>query len=183
MRLAALAGLLASALLSSGCLVVGLHPFYEEDSIDFDEALLGTWQSAEDQSTVSVERGPWRSYRVTLSKPEGEERYTGYLTRVGAVRLLDLMWCTAPGEASLMARVHLPVRVQVLGDVLTLAPLDYGWFRAEMEHGRLAALQPALDEQDNVLLAASTPALRAWVADHGAERFDEAARYTRRPAG
>lgn len=183
MRLAALGALLVSALLSSGCLVVGLHPFYEDGAIEFDEALLGTWQSAEENGSVRVERGPWRSYRVTSSKAGDEEVYTGYLTRLGSVRLLDLAWCTVPEESPLMTRVHLPVRVQVLGDVLTLAPLDYDWFRGELQHGRLGALNAALDEQENVLLAAPTAAVRAWLAAHAADRFDEAARYTRRPAG
>ena len=82
-----------------------------------------------------------------------------------------------------MTRVHLALRVQVLGDVLMLAPLDYDWFRGEMERGRLAMLHPALDEQGNVLLAAPTGAVRAWLAAHASDRFDDAARYTRRPPG
>jgi uncharacterized protein YcfL len=33
--------LLLAALLSAGCLVASLHPVYDDDSIVFDEALLG----------------------------------------------------------------------------------------------------------------------------------------------
>lgn len=183
MRLAALAGLLVSALLSSGCLVVGLHPFYEEGTIEFDEALLGAWQSVENQDSVRVERGPWRSYRITSSGADREETYVGYLTRVGGLRLLDLVWCTEPEDTPLTSRVHLPVRVQLLGDALALAPLDYDWFRGEMDRGRLGALHPTLDEQENVLLTAPTAAVRAWLASHAAERYDDPLRYTRRPAG
>lgn len=183
MRLAALAGLLVSALLSSGCLVVGLHPFYEDDAIEFDEALVGEWENAEDQSRIRVERGPWRSYRITYTEVGDTEKYWGFLTRVGPLRLLDLVGCGVPGETPLVARVHVPLRLQLLGDALTLAPLDYGWFRDEAERGRPAALHPELDESGNVLFTAPTAAVRVWLAAHAPDRFDEPVRFFRRPAG
>ncbi|MBP1634166.1 MAG: hypothetical protein H6Q10_740 [Acidobacteria bacterium] len=183
MRLAALAAPLLAAALSSGCLVVGLHPFYDESAIEFDEALVGVWENAEDKAELRVERGQWRSYRIAYAEDGSTETFTGYLTRVGPVRLLDLSPFKVPEGTSLLAPVHLPVRVQLLGDSLSLALLDYDWFRAEVERGRLAALGAARGEDGNVVFTAPTAGVRAWMATHASEHFDEAARFSRKPAG
>jgi len=179
MRLATLAAVLVSGLLSSGCLVVGLHPFYEDDAIEFDETLIGEWEGVEEQSAIRMERGPWRSYRISYTSGEKTEVYEGFVTRLGGFRLLDLVGCALPQGST---RVHWPLRVQVLGDVLTLAPLDFEWFSHEAEHGRPSAVRPASDDSGNVLLTAPTAAVRAWLAAHAAGHFDDPVRFTRRPA-
>ena len=178
MRLATLAAVLVSGFLSSGCLVVGLHPFYDDGSIEFDEALIGEWENVEEASALRVARGPWKSYRIDYTSGEETAAYDGHLARLGSFKLLDLV-CRPVTEGAV--RVHVPTRVQLLGDALLLAPLDFEWFRREAEHGRPPALRPAIDDEGNILLTAATAAVRDWLAAH-AEHFDDPVRFTRRPA-
>jgi hypothetical protein len=182
MRLAWLGVFLLLALSSGGCLVGSLQPFYDEASIEFDEALLGEWENADDKTIIRVDRAEWKSYKVTYPARSGPVVLTGFLTRIGDGRVLDV----APGRlmdpASLFIPAHVAVRLQLLGDTLTATGLDYDWFLHETEQGRLARLRPALDSRKNVVLTADTAALRAWMAAQarGGEMFGDATRFIRR---
>ncbi|HOC16961.1 MAG TPA: hypothetical protein PKK95_01775 [Vicinamibacterales bacterium] len=175
MRLATLAAVLVSGFLSSGCLVIGLHPFYDDGSIEFDEALIGEWESGEE--SLRIARSPWKSYRIDYTSGAETASYDGHLTRLGSFKLLDLVPVT---EGAI--RVHLPVRVKPLGDTLSLAPLDFWWFRREAEHGQPQALRPAIDDEGDVLLTAATAAVRDWLAAHAEHFDDDPVRFTRKPA-
>jgi hypothetical protein len=167
---------------SAGCLVTILQPFYDDASIEFDESLVGDWESAEDQTRIRVDRGEWKSYKVTYSPLSGPVVLTGFLTRIGEGRVLDL----APGRpldsAALFVPAHIAVRVQVLGDTLTVTGLSYDWFLHETGQGRLTKLRPALDSRKNVVLTAETAALRAWLAAQArdGEMFGDATRFVRK---
>ena len=181
MRPAAIASILLTALLSSGCLVGSLHPFYAPDTLEFDEALLGEWESRDDQSVIRVERGEWKSYKVKYPAPGGPVVLTGFLTHIGDSRVLDLTPWRPADPASLLVPVHLAVRLQLLGDSLTVAVMDYGRLLPDVERGRLAKLHPLLDGRKNVLLTADTAALRAWLGvARAADAFGESTRFTRR---
>ena len=69
--------LLAIALSTQACLVLGLDRFYDEPSITFDERLLGNWRPADDNVTVTVERSDWRSYRIQYVHPTETGALTG----------------------------------------------------------------------------------------------------------
>ena len=183
MRSAALAGLLLSAILCSGCLVVSLHPLYEEGALEFDEALVGEWEGVEERAAVRVERGEWRSYKVTYTAGDRSVVLLGFLTRIGNSRVLDLTPCRLADADALLLPSHAALRVQVLGDSLTVAPLDYDWFVDGMERDRLATLRPALDARRNVVLTAGTAALRRWLMGSPIDnRFGDSIRLTRRPS-
>ncbi len=181
MRSVTIASLLLSALMSSGCLVGSLHPFYEADTLEFDEALLGQWENRDDGMVIQVERGEWKSYKVKYPATGGPVVLTGFLTRIGDSRVLDLTTWRPADPASLLVPIHLAVRLQLLGDSLTVAPMDYDRLLTEVERGRLPRLHPALDGRKNVLLTADTAALRAWLgAARVADVFGESTRFTRR---
>src|SRR5262249_55752750 len=61
------AAIVLAAVVSSGCLVVSLQPVYDDKSITFEEPLLGKWSNTEDQIQATIERGEWRSYKVTYT--------------------------------------------------------------------------------------------------------------------
>ena len=61
--------LLTGAAASSGCLVLALQPAYDDASVVYDEALIGEWANAEDETTATIERAAWRSYKVTYRRP------------------------------------------------------------------------------------------------------------------
>jgi hypothetical protein len=182
-RLPRLLPVLVAALLSSSCLVVSTQPFYEPSAIEFDEALIGRWESAEERSLINVERGDWKSYKVSYPARSGPVVYAGYLTRVGDSRVLDLTPAHSVDPASLLIPAHFAVRLQLLGDTLTVTRFDYDWFLEETEQGRLTKLRPALDGRRNVVLTADTAGLRAWMAAQarGGEMFADEIRFVRKP--
>ena len=65
MRLASLAALLTIAACSGGCLVGSFQPFYDDTSIEFDDGLVGEWESAEDKTLIRVDRAEWKAYKVS----------------------------------------------------------------------------------------------------------------------
>jgi hypothetical protein len=174
---------LCLAHLSSACLVVSTQPFYDSGAIEFDEALVGKWESAEDRTLITVERGEWKSYKVTYPARSGPVVYTGYLTRVGESRVLDLTPAHSVDQASLLIPAHFAVRLQLLGDTLTATGFDYDWFFKESEQGRLPRLHPVLDGRKNVVLTADTAGLRAWLAGlpRGGEMFGDEVSFVRKP--
>lgn len=183
LRLPGLAAALLAAFLASGCLVASTQPFYDASALDYDEGLLGRWESVEDGTLITVERGEWKSYKVTYPARSGPASFAGYLARVGDGRVLDLTPAHSADPASLLIPVHLVVRLQLLGDTLTVTGLDYDWFFREVEQGRLARLRPVLDGRKQIVLTADTAGLRAWLAaqPRGAEAFADEVRFVRKP--
>ena len=185
MRLASLATLLIVAVCSGGCLVGSLQPFYDDASIEFDEALLGEWEHVDDKTLIRVDRGDWKAYKVIYPARSGPVVLTGFLSRIGEGRVLDLTPGRPLESTSLFIPAHVAVRLQLLGDTLMVTGLDYDWFLHETEQGRLAKLRPALDSRKNVVLTADTAALRAWMAaqERGGEMFGDGIRFIRKSHG
>jgi hypothetical protein len=178
---ARLALLLALACLSPGCLVITLQPAYDDTSLEVDDGLTGTWQSPELGSSVVVDRGEWKSYRVTYSARNVSYAFAAYLTKIGDALFLDLTPAHGLEEAPLMVPTHGVCRLQRDGDRVTIASFDYDWFAAAARARTLARLDSAFDARQNLMLTSSTPALRAWILAHlkTADAFREPITFTR----
>jgi hypothetical protein len=155
----------ALALSSTGCLVVTLHPAYDDSSIQFDQGLVGSWKSDDEDTTVQFAQAEWRSYRVTLATPRYTAILSGHLTRVGGMDVLDLMPATGIDLATLSIAVHAIVRVRRDGDALTVSTIDYEIARKGLPKG--FGIAAAIDERQNVVVTAGTSDLRAWLARPG----------------
>ena len=163
----ALAAVVAS---SAGCLVLSLDPYYDDVSIVFDERLLGSWRSDEDDVTVTVERSDWRSYRVAYEQTVEKGTLTAYLFRAGDQTYLDLTPARGQDLGSFIVVAHALLRVDITGDELRVAPLAYDWFdRALVERSLPAALGAVRAEREQVLLSASHSVLEPWLAALPAE--------------
>jgi hypothetical protein len=163
--------LLLAAIFSSGCLVVSLQPAYDDESVAFEEALLGRWTNADDQTQATIERGEWRSYRVSYTDRFGSRTFQGNLTRIGANTLLDLTEMRGADPGPYLLPVHGIFRVEVNGDTLTAAPLDYGWFTRAMVQKTIGRLTAALDDRRHVVIASATADLRRWLTHPPTEAF------------
>lgn len=172
MRAALLSGLLLAALVSSGCLVLSLQPAYDDASIAFDEALLGQWEDPDDQSSVTIERAQWRSYKVTTTDRSSTHTFQGNLTRIGAATLFDLTEVRGTDFGPYLVPVHGLVRVKVEGDTLTASDLDYDWFLKAMKARTLGLIASTMDDRKNVILSSTTTELRAWLARAPASAFE-----------
>ena len=90
MRCASRLALFFAALISPGCLVLSLQPAYDNESIVSDEALVGSWSNTDDQTEATIERGEWRSYRITYKDRFATRSFQGNLTKIGTATFLDL---------------------------------------------------------------------------------------------
>jgi hypothetical protein len=161
----------ASALLSSGCLVVSLQPAYDADSVAFVDALVGVWQNAEDGTRATIERGEWRSYKITYGDKAATRQYQGNATTIGSATFLDLTEMRGADPGPYLVPVHGVLRVAMDGDTLTAAMLDYSWFIHAVSERTVAPLRLAIDDRRNVVVTAPTAELRRWLAHAPDEAF------------
>jgi hypothetical protein len=165
LRRCLLAALLAAALASQACLVLSLHPAYDDDWIAWEPDLIGAWHDADDNSRLRIEAAEWRSYRVHYEHPSEKGDLTGYLTTIGDEHYLDLTPLRGEDRGSFLLPVHMVLRLSLDGDTLSLAPLSYDVLADRLHAGRPAApgLSAVLDQKQNVLLTLSTSRLRDWL--------------------
>jgi len=175
-----LALLLALAVASSGCLVLSLQPAYDERSLTFDEALIGRWEDAEDQTAVTFERAEWRSYKVTYSDRFTTWAFHASLTKIGPLLLLDLSEPAGTDPGPSLIPVHAIYRVAVDGDTLTASALDYNWFSGAMARRTLGRLAVAVDGRRNEIVTSSTSQFRAWLAHAPAAAFGAPMTFSRK---
>jgi hypothetical protein len=165
------AAVVLAAFASSGCLVLSLQPAYDDKSIVFEESLLGSWSSSEDQVQATIERGEWRSYKITYTDHSATRTFQGNLTKIGAAQLIDLTESRGADPGPYLVPVHAVYRLEIKGDTLTAAPLDYGWFTRAMQQKLLSRLTVSFDDRRNTVIASSTPELRRWLAKPPADVF------------
>ncbi len=171
---AAVAALLAAASLSTACLVISLQPVYDDASVVFDEALLGAWSNADDQTQLTIERGEWRSYRIAYTERGSTRVLDGNLTSVGdrpGLRLMDVTEARGVDPGPYLIPVHGIYRVILQDDELSAAPLDFDWFTKLAADKRAGAPPIAVDDRRNIVLTAATAELRRWLLRAPAEAF------------
>jgi hypothetical protein len=168
----AIAALVCAAALSTGCLVVSLQPAYDDNSIVFDERLIGQWENADDRTKAAFEQAEWRSYRVTYTDRAATTTLQGNLTRIGASLYLDLTETRGIDAGPYLVPVHGLYRVNLTADTLTASALNYAWFTRPVTGRLTPGLTMAMDARRNVVLASPTSGLRAWLARAPDGAFD-----------
>jgi len=158
-----LAAVVLAAVTSSGCLVLSLHPAYDDKSITFEEALLGSWANSEDQVQATIERGEWRSYKISYTDHSTTRTFQGNLTTIGGMVLLDLTESRGADPGPYLVPVHGLYRLVLKTDTLTAAPLDYGWFTRAMAQKTVGGLIVSFDDRRNGVIASTTADLRRWL--------------------
>ena len=180
-RLAVFACVLLGA---PGCLVLTVNPTHDRDALVWEPALVGTWVNAEDNASMTIERGEWQSYKIEYSHPIEKGHVTGHLTLIGKTQYLDVMPARGQDHGAFLLPVHATLRVKLEGDKLELTALSYDWFfdRLRQKTG-VPGLMVALDEKENALIVSPTAAVRAWIAKEAAASaaFGAAAVFTRKP--
>ena len=159
------AALLVLTLLSApGCLVLNVQPAYDEETIAWDPALVGTWVDADDNVTVEIAKSEWNSYRIHYVHPIENGDLTGYLTSIGDDRYLDVMPARGQDRGSFVVPVHAVLRLRLEGDRLEVAALSYDWFLPKLRAGTaVPGLSVALDQKQNALIVSSSSRLRDWL--------------------
>jgi hypothetical protein len=153
-------------LAAPGCLVLSVNPAYDADSIGWEPALLGTWKDTDDNSSMVVERGEWKSYRIQYTHTIEKGVLTGYVTAIADDYYLDVMPARGEDHGSFLIPVHACLRLHLDGDRLELAPLSYDALADRLKSGvRVPGLDAAFDQKENVLLVTPTERLRTWLRE------------------
>jgi hypothetical protein len=171
---------LAAACLSTGCLVVSLQPAYDDQSVTFNETLLGHWENGEDGTRATVERGEWRSYKITFTDRTSTRMFQGNLTKIGASTFLDLTEMRGADPGPFLVPVHGVARIAVNDDALEVALLDYDWFIHAMNRKTLGRLSTAVDDRRNAVITATTGELKRWLGQTPVGAFAAPATFTRK---
>ncbi len=152
-----------AVILSSGCLVSTFHPLYDEASIAFDPALLGTWENRDSLVTVVVERSDWRSYRIDYTERTTTTRFTAFLTEVGGARFLSVRPVDGLERPAFLVATHGPLQIMLSDNEVRVRELDYDEVLKRF-NARTLGVAAASDLKQNVVITAATPALRKWLA-------------------
>jgi hypothetical protein len=151
------------ALSTSGCFVSSLHPVYDDNSIVFDEALVGTWENRESEITVVVTRGEWKSYGVAFTDRFGTTRFTAHLTTIGPARVLNVRPEDGLEKPAFVLATNGFMQVAVEAGRLRVREPEYGTVLERLRAGKLG-IDAATDFKQNVLITASPAKLRGWLA-------------------
>jgi hypothetical protein len=155
---------LAALAFAPACLVLSVHPAYDDDTMTWEPGLLGTWQDADDRSSIEIERGEWKSYKIRYVHPIETGEVTGYLTAIGDDRYIDVMPARGEDRGAFLVPVHAVLRLKLDGDRLELTPLSYDWFFDRLKtRSAIAGLNVVLDQKENALIGSSSGALRDWI--------------------
>jgi hypothetical protein len=153
--------LLAAGL--SGCLVSSFQPIYDDTSIVFDDQLLGTWENRELQVSATVTRGQWRSYTIAFTDRTGPARFTAFLTGIAGQRFLDVRPIDGRERPAYLIASNGILQVAMEAQQLRVRELDYEVVTSRLKAGTLK-IPAVTDLQQNVVFAADTAAIRAWLA-------------------
>jgi hypothetical protein len=175
------AALIVAAACSNACLVVSLQPAYDDESIVFEERLIGSWENVDDGTAATIDRGEWRSYKIVYTDRSARTTFQGNLTKIGDWLVLDLTQSRGLDAGPYLVPVHGIYRIRLTGDMLSASAPDYGWFTRAMAARKLGRLALALDSRRNITIAAPTSELRAWLSHAPDEAFTAAMIFTRRP--
>jgi hypothetical protein len=191
MKKTILPAIAAVALLCS-C-VPSVNPFYTAKDVVTDPRLPGVWQEAgKDKPEVwKFENAETNAYKLTVTE-EGDKTgvFTAHLFKLGEEHFLDLMPADcnyATNQAGLVAVAmipgHLLVRVSQLEPNLHLAFIDPDWLKKFLEASPKAIAHR--DEQDSIVLTATTRDLQKFVLQHLAkgELFSEGGDLVRQTNG
>ncbi|MGH9556962.1 MAG: hypothetical protein ACRD2Y_14175, partial [Terriglobales bacterium] len=155
-----LAGALLAGLLLSGCWTVSLHPLFSDDTLTYDERLLGAWKN-DDATAVFTPAGDGK-YRIQYTDNARTSLLEARLVKLGEQRYLDVY--PPPQDDGDVADVHrVPAhslwKVSLEGDALRLTLMDFDWLRELLEKDP-KAISSARVDKDFILLTAPTAELQ-----------------------
>jgi hypothetical protein len=163
----------------SGCVVLGLHPFYDARHLVIDDRVLGRWDDAEDGASVVIERSDWRSYRITFTQQIESGALTGYLFKAGPVLLMDLAPVRGRDPGSFVVAGHALVRLRFDDAGMHVAPLDAEQLSRALKRGALSAsLRAVLGERRQLVFGGTAAALHRWIVARAASDTLFSAEYT-----
>ncbi len=176
---------LGAALIFTGC-APSLHPFFTEENIVFNDALLGTWISDSGNKCVFTKSG--ENHYELLYIDEAPARFEARLIKLGGETFLDLYPQIPDKENGLylahLVPAHTLARVTIGEDSISIALMDGDWLGKLRERNDLNLAHERLAD-GAIVLTAPTRELQAFVLSNAKreETFGDAEVFRRlRPA-
>ena len=156
--------------------VLSLHPWYSDNDVVFEPALLGSWFNPTEKDThaafIFEKSGP-NSYTATLVDFSETQHldlvFNAHLMRLDGKLFIDAVQKSArvrgqDVDTGIVVPGHLVGRISIQGDVLRMKLLDDDWVKKGIEAGTISI------EHENVdgvpVLTASTPELQRFLLAH-----------------
>ncbi len=152
-------------ILAATACVPSLHPLFTEDSLIFEESLVGTWE--EDDNIWQFRKSSSRSYKLIMTDAEGRKgEFETHLVKIGEHRYLDLYPVEPDLEENDFYKMHLlPTHtfmwVKQIEPNLQLSPMGPGAIKELVSQYPEAVKHEIV--QDTVVLTAHTQELQAFV--------------------
>jgi len=165
-----------AALSLTGC-APSLHPFFTDEDVVFNEALLGVWIGDSGKKCLFTRSGD-NHYELLYVEDESA-RFEAQLIEIGGATFLDL-YPNPPGKGNGLYSVnfvpaHTLARVTIGEDSISIAMMNGDWLKQLSDRNQLDLAHERLDDE-MVALTAPTRELRAFVLKHAdsKEAFGEA---------
>ena len=166
-----------TALSLTGC-APSLHPFFTDEDVVFDEALLGVWISDSGKKCIITRSGD-KDYEL-LYLDDAAWRFEARLIELGGVRFLDLYPKPLGKDIGLYPENFVPAhtlaRVVIGKDSISIAMMDGGWLKRLSDQNQLDLAHERIND-DMIALTAPTRELQAFALKNADNKdaFGEAA--------
>lgn len=164
--------------------IPSVNPFYTEHDLTFDPRLVGEWQ-VDNNEIWKFESKEDKSYKFTLvDKDKKTGKLNARLFTLKGTNYLDIIpsECDfAQQQADLIGAAvfpgHLLMCVKAWEPELKIAFCDYDWLKKHLEATPNALAHR--NEDDSMLITASTHELQKFMEAHGQELFETPKTLTR----
>jgi hypothetical protein len=154
-----------------------LHPFFTDEDIVFNEALLGSWINDSGETCLFTKSGD-NNYGL-LFMDGGPTRFEARLIDLGGATFLDLYPKPLSKEIDLypanLVPAHTLARVTISKDSIAIAMMDGDWLKRLSDQNQLDLAHERIND-GMIALTAPTRELRAFALKHAdsKEAFGEA---------
>ena len=152
-----------AALSLTGCAPPSLHPFFTDEDVVFDEALLGVWISDSGKKCLFTRSGD-KHYELLYVENESA-RFEAQLIELGGTTFFDLYpkpFDKGNGlDLANFVPAHTLARVTISEDSMSIALMNCDWLKQLSDRNQLDLAHERLDEE-MVALTAPTRELRAF---------------------
>ena len=177
--------LLLIMVMLEGCKLFSLHPLYTPADVVWVPEILGKWSGDDDGNYIQIVREENKAYRFTQVDGEDTVHYLMHLTSLAGHLFMDLYpyeYCsTMPGSAvqndcsksenilKNFIPVHSFSKVEINRGKLVITEFDVDRLKSLFRQNRIRLGHEKLDEEDLIILTASTSDLRKFIGKYAGD--------------
>ena len=115
----------------SGCIVMSVYPFYNQQDLTFDSGLAGQWVNATSTNEFwQFSSAGEKSYTLTMADNDSTNTFSAHLFRLKNYQFMDLL---VTNREMYQMPMHLIAEETRTDAKLSVHFLDYGWLSGYLE--------------------------------------------------